>query len=356
MPRATRVGELLAFDLSLSVRQPGARPRGVPSLFSSAARGESHVRCSLAGFDEAGRGALAGPVVVGCVQLPWELLAEPDRIAEALGGVDDSKRLTARAREAAFAGVVSCARWAVGCASAGEIDAVGIVEAARRAACRAYRWLGVVADLAVFDRGLSLGVPVPLDLEVLQEPGTRQQGSLDPEEFGGRVSRPNSQAARQQGSPDPEEFGGRVSRPNSQATRQQGPPDPEEFGGRVSRPNSQATRQQGSPDPEEFGGRMFRPNSQATRQQGSPSRHPPGVAFTKGDMRSLHVAAASIVAKVTRDHLMERLDAAFPGFELSRHKGYGTEEHRRAISRLGPSPIHRRTFLHFNEEAQSQSC
>jgi ribonuclease HII len=73
-------------------------------------------------------------------------------------------------------------------------------------------------------------------------------------------------------------------------------------------------------------------------------------------MRSLHVAAASIVAKVTRDHLMERLDAAFPGFELSRHKGYGTEEHRRAISRLGPSPIHRRTFLHFNEEAQSQSC
>ena len=101
---------------------------------------------------------------------------------------------------------------------------------------------------------------------------------------------------------------------------------------------------------------MSRPNSQATRQQGSPSRHPPGVAFTKGDMRSLHVAAASIVAKVTRDHLMERLDAAFPGFELSRHKGYGTEEHRRAISRLGPSPIHRRTFLHFAEEAQSQSC
>jgi len=333
MPRATRVGELLAFDLSLSVRQPGARPRGVPSLFSSAARGESHVRCSLAGFDEAGRGALAGPVVVGCVQLPWELLAEPDRIAEALGGVDDSKRLTARAREAAFAGVVSCARWAVGCASAGEIDAVGIVEAARRAACRAYRRLGVVADLAVFDRGLSLGVPVPLDLEVLQEPGTRQQGSLDPEEFGGRVSRPNSQAARQQGSPDPEEFGGRMSRPNSQATRQQG-----------------------SPDPEEFGGRMSRPNSQATRQQGSPSRHPPGVAFTKGDMRSLHVAAASIVAKVTRDHLMKRLDAAFPGFELSRHKGYGTEGHRRAISRLGPSPIHRRTFLHFTEGAQSQSC
>ncbi len=264
----------------------------------------------LVGFDEAGRGALAGPVVVGCVQLPWELLEEPDRIVEDLGRVDDSKRLTARAREAALLEIARCAVWAVGCASAGEIDAVGIVAAAERAAVRAYRRLGVVADLAVFDRGLSLGVPVPLDLEVLQESGTRQQGA----------------------------------------------PDPEEFGGRMFRPNSQATRQQGASDPEEFGGRMSRPNSQATRQQGSPSRHPPGVAFTKGDMRSLHVAAASIVAKVTRDHLMERLDAAFPGFELSRHKGYGTEEHRRAISRLGPSPIHRRTFLHFAEEAQSQSC
>ena len=272
MPRATRVGELLAFDLSLSVRQPGARPRGVPSLFSSAARGESHVRCSLAGFDEAGRGALAGPVVVGCVQLPWELLAEPDRIAEALGGVDDSKRLTARAREAAFAGVVSCARWAVGCASAGEIDAVGIVEAARRAACRAYRRLGTPCDLAVFDRGLSMGGPVPLD-------------------------------------PDPE--GGAMW-------------------GLVPAPGDSCRNGLSSP--------------------------PRAAAFTRGDMRSLHVAAASIVAKVTRDHLMERLDAAFPGFELSRHKGYGTEEHRRAISRLGPSLIHRRTFLHFNEEAQSQSC
>jgi len=310
MPRVTRVGELLAFDLSLSIRQPGARPWGVPSLFSSEACGESQVKRALAGFDEAGRGAVAGPIVVGCVRLPWELLAEPDRIAEALGGVDDSKKLTPKAREAAFAGVVSCARWAVGCASAGEIDAVGIVEAARRAACRAYRRLGAPCDLAVFDRGLSLGVPVPLDLEVFQESATRQQGA----------------------------------------------PDPEEFGGRISRLNSQATRQQGSPDPEEFGGRMSRPNSQATRQQGSPSRHPPGVAFTGGDTRSLHVAAASIVAKVTRDHLMERLDLAFPGFELSRHKGYGTEAHRRAILRLGPSPIHRRTFLHFTEGAQSQSC
>jgi ribonuclease HII len=279
----------LAFDLALCIGQTAARPRGAPSLLpSDLGRGRAPQRRTLAGFDEAGRGALAGPVVVGCVQLPWELLEEPDRIAEDLGRVDDSKRLTARAREAAFAEIGQCAVWAVGCASAGEIDAVGIVEAARRAACRAYRRLGVSCDLAVFDRGLSMGGRVPLD-----------PGCL-------------AQSAKQLGS------------------------SAETYGCRT-------------PD-------LALGIGCRAPHRGGPPELPRAVAFTKGDMRSLHVAAASIVAKVTRDHLMERLDAAFPGFELSRHKGYGTEEHRRAISRLGPSPIHRRTFLHFTEGAQSQSC
>jgi hypothetical protein len=135
MRRATRVRELLAFDLVLSraevpVASHRARPCDAPSLFSGAE--QPLERLALAGFDEAGRGALAGPVVVGCVAIPAELLGDASRIEALLGGVDDSKKLTPTAREAAFAGVVSCARWAVGCASAREIDAVGIVEAARR--------------------------------------------------------------------------------------------------------------------------------------------------------------------------------------------------------------------------------
>jgi ribonuclease HII len=73
-------------------------------------------------------------------------------------------------------------------------------------------------------------------------------------------------------------------------------------------------------------------------------------------MRSLHVAAASIVAKVTRDHLMERLDSTFPGFGLARHKGYGTALHVRAIAELGPSPLHRRTFHVHSQGPESQSC
>jgi ribonuclease HII len=63
-----------------------------------------------------------------------------------------------------------------------------------------------------------------------------------------------------------------------------------------------------------------------------------------GDVRSLSVAAASIVAKVHRDALMVRLARAFPGYGFERHKGYGTAEHAATLDRLGPSPVHRRSF------------
>ena len=63
-----------------------------------------------------------------------------------------------------------------------------------------------------------------------------------------------------------------------------------------------------------------------------------------GDAISVSIAAASIVAKVTRDRLMARLALRHPGYGWERNAGYGTAEHRRALARLGPSPHHRRTF------------
>jgi ribonuclease HII len=63
-----------------------------------------------------------------------------------------------------------------------------------------------------------------------------------------------------------------------------------------------------------------------------------------GDARCASVAAASIVAKVTRDHMMLELDAKYPDYGFARHKGYATPEHLTALDRLGPCPIHRRTF------------
>lgn len=68
-----------------------------------------------------------------------------------------------------------------------------------------------------------------------------------------------------------------------------------------------------------------------------------------GDGRSLSIAAASIIAKVTRDRMMAALDGEFPGYDFARHKGYGTELHRQALVRLGPSPLHRRSFAPVRE-------
>ena len=66
--------------------------------------------------------------------------------------------------------------------------------------------------------------------------------------------------------------------------------------------------------------------------------------IVKGDRFCLSIAAASIVAKVTRDHFMERYHQDFPGFGFSTHKGYPTRRHLEALHRLGPCPIHRKTF------------
>ena len=65
----------------------------------------------------------------------------------------------------------------------------------------------------------------------------------------------------------------------------------------------------------------------------------------KGDSRSANIAAASILAKVTRDRLMEELDAVYPAYGFAVHKGYGTRRHYEALQEHGPSPVHRMTFL-----------
>lgn len=67
-------------------------------------------------------------------------------------------------------------------------------------------------------------------------------------------------------------------------------------------------------------------------------------ALVKGDSLSLSIAAASIIAKVERDRLMLECAALYPGYGFEQHKGYGTAAHLRALDRLGPCPIHRRSF------------
>lgn len=180
----------------------------------------------VAGIDEAGRGALAGPVSAAAVILP----AQPDLLS-LLSGVRDSKLMTPSQRAYWRAQITNIAvSWGVGFASAEEIDLLGILPATRLAAMRA------LVELC--------NAPEHLILDYL-----------------------------------------------------------------------------------------FLPDSPL-----------PQTSLVKGDQRSLSIAAASVLAKTARDAELVALDAQMPGYGFARHKGYGTAAHCAALARLGPSPVHRRSF------------
>ncbi len=182
---------------------------------------------TIAGVDEAGRGAWAGPVYAAAVILPQE----PASLAPLLGRVDDSKRLTPLARERLFEVIHTQARAiGIGSVPADEIDRIGISAANRRAMVEAILALSILPDFLLLDFLTLPELPLP--------------------------------------------------------------------------------------------------------QRGVPH----------GDALSLSIAAASIIAKVTRDRWMVTQAMRYPGYGFDRHKGYGTAGHRASLARLGPCPIHRRSF------------
>ena len=76
-----------------------------------------------------------------------------------------------------------------------------------------------------------------------------------------------------------------------------------------------------------------------------PEANIPGTAIIGGDRKSVSIAAASIIAKVTRDRLMIQYDEIYPGYGFASNKGYGTKAHYEGLKKLGPTPIHRRSFI-----------
>ena len=78
----------------------------------------------------------------------------------------------------------------------------------------------------------------------------------------------------------------------------------------------------------------------------SPELNIPTMCIIKGDAKSQSIAAASILAKVSRDRLMKELSLKYPEYQFEKHKGYGTKAHMEALRTIGISPIHRKTFVH----------
>lgn len=81
----------------------------------------------------------------------------------------------------------------------------------------------------------------------------------------------------------------------------------------------------------------------------------PGLGVWKGDRVSANVAAASVVAKVTRDEILRRLDEQYPGYGFAEHKGYSTPEHQEALERLGPCPEHRLSYANVSRVALKET-
>jgi len=81
----------------------------------------------------------------------------------------------------------------------------------------------------------------------------------------------------------------------------------------------------------------------------------PQRGITRGDKVCLSIACASIIAKVTRDRMMEEFDKTYPGYGFARHKGYGTRRHLSCLQKLGPSPIHRLYFAPVRNIVASQN-
>jgi len=182
---------------------------------------------AIAGLDEAGRGAWAGPVVAGAVIFPLQRFD----LARVLAEVNDSKQLTPTQREMLLPLIMeNVVAAGIGYASNTEIDALGIVPSTQLAMQRALAALSTVPDALLVDALALPGVPIPC------------------------------------------------------------------------------------------------------------------TALKKGDQRSLSIAAASILAKVTRDQFMDKLDATFPQYGFREHKGYGTPLHQQSLEHFGPCTAHRMTF------------
>lgn len=177
----------------------------------------------VAGVDEAGRGPLAGDVFAAAVILPADFFPE---------GLNDSKKISEKKREKLFDCITENAvSYAIGRATAEEIDEINILQATYLAMRRAAQGLSVVPDYVLID-----GNPI----------------------------------------------------------------------------------------------------------QGMPFLN---ASIVKGDSLSLSIAAASIIAKVSRDRYMMEMDEKYPGYGFKVHKGYGTAAHKQAVWDNGPSPIHRKSFL-----------
>lgn len=285
----------------------------------------------IVGFDEVGRGALAGPVMVGAAAIWAADLPHLD----VPHGVADSKMLTEHRRETLFDPLRQwCAASAVGQASNAEIDEWGITHALGIAALRALN--DVERGLGIDPSGHVSRLNQREPLSGATEPGTMGQPS--------RWEQPDkSEEVRSEGhlkrSDEPEEI-----EPVSLLRRSDNLEDPAELG------KSGHGKQSGRLV--RVGAILDGPSDYITKAVttfDAPAVPVPAHVVTKvkGDRHCATVAAAAVIAKVTRDRLMVDIAQGNPRYapyDWAHNKGYGSKQHREAIVEHGPTPLHRMSW------------
>lgn len=260
-------------------------------------------------IDEAGRGPLAGPVVAAAVIVPYDVV-----------GIVDSKQITKEDdREALYEQLIAMEgiRWAVSVIDAARIDEVNILQATlegMRSAAQAV-----------------MGEVVPIISAQTKSATERKEGHMI------RVIQ-TSASVNEQGCYV-------VCPTNPLCTEEQ------RKEGRTPPTDPSLSSQ----------GRHFLLREQCFALVDG-NRLPPEMpcmaeAIVKGDSKEFSIAAASILAKVTRDRLMNSYDELYPQYNLKQHKGYPTQAHMKAVQEHGASPIHRRTFaplkhMQFDEQGR----
>lgn len=279
----------------------------------------------IVGFDEVGRGALAGPVMVGCAAI-WsrDLTAADDgERLDVPAGVADSKMLTEHRREAIYEELCDwCAAWAVGQASNTEIDEWGISHALGVASLRA---------LTQVEHELGLQLPV-MTRSVATRPAGGHAGDDDGPLSDGSLL---ESAGRFDINRLP--FGGVLSEVAGRSDTYRLP-----SGGELA---PQATEGRSIT----VGAILDGPNDYITKTLGTfdaPEVPIPATVTTKvkGDLHCATVATAAVIAKVMRDRLMVELahsDPRYAPYGWDHNKGYGSAAHRAAVAEHGPTPLHR---------------
>ena len=295
----------------------------------------------MAGLDEVGRGAWAGPVSVGVALTPVGVPC-PE-------GLRDSKQVPEEDRETMFPLVADwCLDWSVGHAAPDECDRWGMTIALRVAAHRAMAGLSVMPDVLLLD-GIFDYVTKPSDAHRPREgeqpddadgPGDGQQSS-DPD-WPNRAGRSNEAwgpADGWQPIGGVQSIGGVRSIGGVQSIGGEQPKDGEWSSDGEQPRDGEQPIDAGRPIDAD------RPSEAELRAiEAELLSLPPVKTVLRGDGSCTAIAAASILAKVTRDRMMRELSESFPAFDFHRNKGYPTPVHMTALAGCGLTSIHRRSW------------